>query len=241
MIGKAKQLEEQLREKISENESLCSQVAEMKACIEEYKEKENAISLALTEAQASATRLLREAKERSDVILSEADATLAAARQEAAHIKEAAEKEAEEILTAERKAAEHSRAMITEQENECRNAAEGFLKDLEAAARDAAQAAANFRIYCLNQTPKAKEAIERSKEISSSLDTDSAPLVSEQASCTHTAAENASSHEDDSKREKEELWPIDEVAAAAECDQTDTSAAEVRKQLDALLDEVLAR
>lgn len=237
MLKNTKLLKEQLEQKSLEVEALSAQVAA-------FKEKENAIALALTEAQTTAARLLQDKEEQAKKIMEEAERIKAAVIEEAAQIKNDAEAQAKAIIQEADLYSECQRQQGDKYMADYRSAAEDYLVKLASAAKDAQRHAERFAAFCTAQIPSATDAvhlpapIHKTKHPAERSPND--PVSNrggEELGKIEPVAEKDKAQEDGSK-----IWTVDEVSQSvtdAENNMSDNEKETLDAQLDALLDDAL--
>ena len=260
-MRRTRELQEQLAAKTAEAESLSRRIEELNASVKEYQGREQQVVLALTEAQSSAQRLVRDARLQVQEIYDEADKKRDEAAEEAKRIVEEAEKKAAEILEAADGEAKRRTSDAEERARACERATAEFKEELARAAEDAHRQAARFEQYLTGRVPDAEETAlegkglaalikEPPKDLPDDYDNPSDLMhsiyrlqgrdipVAENPDASADAAPEAAPEEDEAP-----LLTVDDVLTGGEAEQSGDSAlgedGVSSAQLDAIIKDVL--
>ena len=242
---KKKQVEEQIRSYESEISSLREQVAKLEQGMAQYREKEQAIISALTEAQTSASRLVLEARAQVKSIYDEADVYKAEAERQAQSIKDEASGQAARIVEDAQAEAQRRVARAQEEMAAVRTASESFLVQLEQAAREAQAQAEAFAAYNKEAVLQARIAFPEQERVQGEEQQTSEPLPEDYenpAELIHSIYKLQGRDIPETAEEPEDtqrVWTVDEVVDSAPQETDEDITGVDNAEFDANINDVL--
>lgn len=238
-------LEEQLEQRGAEIDSLNRRILELNALLDDYRGKEQAIAMALTEAQTTAARLVREARMQVSEIYDEADRKKAAAEEEATDITEAALEKAAKIVEDAEAEARRRVAEAAEKAAECERASWSFRQELERAAEEARVQAERFQMYLSGRVPEAEETAMEGRGLSALIKEPPADLPEEYENpgeLMHSIykLQNRDIPVEDAREafDEERVWTVDEIVDGRREGESPEDVL-TDGELDSIIDDVL--
>ncbi|MBR0026885.1 MAG: hypothetical protein IJP37_06985 [Clostridia bacterium] len=245
-MRKTRLLAEQLEQRNAEVDFLNRQISELNALLDEYRGKEQAIAMALTEAQTTAARLVRDARVQVQEIYDEADRLKVVAEDEAASITEAAAEKAAKIVEDAEAEARRRVAEAAEKASECERASASFRQELERAAEEARVQAERFQMYLSGRVPEAEETAMEGRGLSALIQDPPADMPEEYenpSALMHSIYKLQNREipveeaEEAAEYVEERVWTVDEIVA--EQGEGGEEAVLADADLDSIIDDVL--
>ena len=246
-MRKTRLLAEQLEQRNAEVDFLNRQISELNTLLDEYRSKEQAIAMALTEAQTTAARLVRDARVQVKEIYDEADRMKVIAEDEAASIVETAAEKAARIVEDAEAEARRRVAEAAEKAAECERASASFRQELERAAEEARVQAERFQMYLSGRVPEAEESAMEGRGLSALIQDPPADLPEEYENpgdLMHSIYKLQNrdipvdaAEEETPEYDEERIWTVDEIMAAP-CEGGEEPAL-ADADLDSIIDDVL--
>ena len=243
-MRKTRLLAEQLEQRNAEVDFLNRQISELNALLDEYRGKEQAIAMALTEAQTTAARLVRDARVQVKEIYDEADRMKVIAQDEAASITDAARENAAKIVENAEAEARRRITEAAEKASECERASASFRQELERAAEEARVQAERFQMYLSGRVPEAEESAMEGRGLSALIQDppEDLPEEYENPGDLMRSIYKLQNREIPVEEEVEELpefdeervWTVDEIVA-----EEGEEPAPADTDLDSIIDDVL--
>ena len=251
-MRKVKELEERIAKYEKENAALKESYALLEEKLKQYREKEQAIASALTEAQSTAARLFQEADNKVNGILAEAQERRDALNAETEAIKEQAAEQAAKIVEDAQHEANRRIQEADDQTKAVKDVTQSFAEQLSKAAFEAKGWSDRFSQYLKDTSGGIRESFSLPQEQGKGLDALIQDPPVELPENYRTPAEliqniyklQGRDIPDTAKpaelpaeqAEEERVWTVDEVLNGGEADpQRDAFSAE----LDAIIDDVL--
>lgn len=237
-----KLLEEHLRTSEQELQQCRDKIADLEKQLEEYRQKEQAIAAALTQAQTSAAALILEARGQVKNIYDEADQTREQIQKEAEEAHAQAQAQADEIVAQARESAVHLIDDAKEQAAQISAAAVALEAVLSQSAASARTSAEGFIACCEGEIEVVKDALARLAEETATYTPDPDAAVPDHyespAELIHSIyklqGRSAPEQADEAQGEQDKLWTVEEVVQDAQ-----TEADLPDQELDAIIDDVL--
>jgi len=246
-MRKTRLLAEQLEQRNAEVDFLNRQISELNALLDEYRGKEHAIAMALTEAQTTAARLVRDVRVQVKEIYDEADRLKVVAEDEAASITEAAAEKAAKIVEDAEAEARRRIAEAADKASECERASASFRQELERAAEEARVQAERFQMYLSGRVPEAEESAIEGRGLSALIQDPPADLPEEYENPGDLMRsiyklQNREIPVEDAAEElpefdEERVWTVDEIVAEQQEASEEPVLADA--DLDSIIDDVL--
>lgn len=248
-MRKTRLLAEQLEQRNAEVDFLNRQISELNALLDEYRGKEQAIAMALTEAQTTAARLVRDARVQVKEIYDEADRLKVIAQDEAASITDAANERAAKIVEDAEAEARRRVAEAAEKATECERASASFRQELERAAEEARVQAERFQMYLSGRVPEAEETAMEGRGLSALIQDPPEDLPEEyenpgdlmrsiyKLQNREIPVEETAEEEEAPTFDEERVWTVDEIVA--EQGKGGEEAVLTDADLDSIIDDVL--
>jgi len=237
-----KLLEEQLKTSEQELQQCRDKIAGLEAQLEEYRQKEQAIVAALTQAQTTAANLIMEARAQVKNIYDEADAVRAQADKDAAEARSEAQAQADQIVAQAREAAVHLLDDAKTQAEQIRAAALALEGALTHSAANARKSAEDFIACCEGEAEAVKDALARLAEETATYtpnpDAEVPDHYDSPAQLIHSIYKlqgRGAPAQEDAPVAEDKLWTVGEVV------QGDAPQSEELEdqELDAIIDDVL--